>query len=308
MKSALRTVFVVAVGFLLSLVSSCNAAAEQIQVAYAGSMGVVMDRFLGPQFAKRASVEYQGIGQGSYGLARLIQSRQIRPDVFVSVTRGPVDLLLKSGLLKAAVPFASTEMVITYNPKSRFADQLKSAAAGTTPWYSALEARGLRFGRTDPTTDPQGRNIIFSFLLAERYYHLPDLMMKILGQPENPAQIFTETSLLSRLEAGQLDAASGYRSAAVSHGLPFIALPPEINLGDATYADSWYTKVTLTLHEADGSSKTMRTQPLVFYAGVPVDARHPALGRDFVDYLRSDVAQSVLREKGYNGPTGADLP
>ena len=280
---------------------------QQFQVAYAGSMGVVMDRFLGPDFAKAHSVDYQGIGQGSYGLARLIQSKQIRPDVFVSVTRGPVDLLLQSGLLDSAEPFASTEMVITYNPKGRFADRFKAAAAGKLPWYSVLEAKGLRFGRTDPATDPQGRNIIFTFLLAERYYHQPNLVSAILGRPENPAQIFTETSLLSRLEAGQLDASSGYRSAAVSHGLPFVPLPPEINLGNADFAGSWYSTVSFTIKGPDGKDETLHTQPLVFYAGVPTDARHPELGRAFVDYLRSPRAQSILEEKGYSGPSGNTL-
>ncbi|HUX21309.1 MAG TPA: extracellular solute-binding protein [Spirochaetia bacterium] len=285
-----------------------HASADQIQVAYAGSMGVVLDRFLGPEFAKSHGLTYQGIGQGSYGLARLIQSKQIRPDVFISVTRGPIDLLLRSGLLTAAEPIASTEMVITYNPKSRFGVELQAAEQGKIPWYSVLETKGLRFGRTDPATDPQGRNIIFAFLLAQRYYSVPDLMKKILGEPENPAQIFTEASLLSRLEAGQLDASSGYRSAAVSHGLPYISLPPEINLGDAGFADSWYSRAAFTLKGADGSPETLHTQPLVFYAGVPVDARRADLGREFVSFLRSEPAQSILREKGYSPPTGSGLP
>ncbi len=281
---------------------------QQLQVAYAGSMGVVMDRFLGPDFARTHAVEYQGIGQGSYGLARLIQSKQIRPDVFVSVTRGPVDLLLQSGLLSHAEPFASTEMVITYNPKGRFADRFKAAAAGKVPWYTVLQEKGLRFGRTDPATDPQGRNIIFTFLLAERYYHQPNLVSSILGRPENPAQIFTETSLLSRLEAGQLDASSGYRSAAVSHGLPFVSLPPEINLGNANFAGSWYSTVSFTIKGPEGKDETLHTQPLVFYAGVPTDARHPELGREFLAFLQSPRAQSILKEKGYSKPSGKPLP
>jgi molybdate/tungstate transport system substrate-binding protein len=296
------------IALLFLCLTPAHAAAERFQVAYAGSMGVVMDRFLGPEFARSRGVGYQGMGQGSYGLAHLIQSKQIRPDVFVSVTRGPIDLLVQAGFLTSATPVASTEMVITYNPKSRFAAQLQSASEGKAQWYSVLETKGLRFGRTDPATDPQGRNIIFAFLLAERYYSVPNLMTKILGEPENPVQIFTEASLLSRLEAGQLDASSGYRSAAVSHGLPYVALPPEINLGNAGFADSWYSRAVFTLKGADGAPETLHTQPLVFYAGVPVNARRPDLGRDFVAFLRSQHAQDILREKGYSPPTGKSLP
>src|SRR5258708_18763222 len=43
-------------------------AADVLRVAYAGSMGAVMDQFIGPAFAKANGVEYQGIGQGSLGL------------------------------------------------------------------------------------------------------------------------------------------------------------------------------------------------------------------------------------------------
>lgn len=291
----------------LMIVLSTGVSAETIQVAYAGSMGVVMDRYLGPDFASAHSAQYQGIGQGSYGLARLIQSRQIRPDVFISVTRGPVDLLLRAGLLKRAEPVASTEMVITYNPSGRFASQFKEAASGKLPWYSILETKGLRFGRTDPAVDPQGRNIILTFLLAEKYYSQPGLERRILGEPENPAQIFTETSLLSRLEAGQLDASSAYRSSAVSHGLPYITLPPQINLGNASYEKDWYSKVEFTITGPDGTKTTVHTSPLIFYAGIPIDARHPELGRAFIAYLHSDRAKSLFGRYGYGPPSGPTL-
>lgn len=282
-------------------------AAEQIQIAYAGSMGVIMDRYLGPRFAAGHSVEYQGIGHGSYGLARLISSGQLRPDVFVSVTRGPMEVLIRAGLIRSAEPFASTEMVVIFNPKSRFASDLKRAAAGGLPWYRVLEKPGLRFGRTDPAVDPQGRNVIFTMLLAERYYHRPDLETGILGGAENPNQLFAEPSLLSRLEAGQLDATMGYRSAAVSHGQPYISLPPEINLGDAEYAEEWYSKVEFTIRGPEGAAEILHTQPLVFYAGVTANARHPELGRAFVSYLLSKRAQAALKRQGYSGPSGSIL-
>ena len=67
-------------------------ATDTIRVAYAGSMGAVMDRFIGPAFAKANNAEFQGIGQGAYGLARQLEGRLLQADVFVSITPGPLRL------------------------------------------------------------------------------------------------------------------------------------------------------------------------------------------------------------------------
>ena len=71
--------------------TSAAEAADVFRVAYAGSMGVVMDRFIGPAFAKANDVEYQGIGQGAYGLARQLEGRLLQADVFVAITPGPIE-------------------------------------------------------------------------------------------------------------------------------------------------------------------------------------------------------------------------
>src|SRR5689334_19711871 len=69
-----------------------------IRVAYAGSMGTVLDTALGPAFARANGVEYQGIGQGAYGLARLLTSGQIQAEVFISITPGPMQIVEQAGL------------------------------------------------------------------------------------------------------------------------------------------------------------------------------------------------------------------
>jgi molybdate/tungstate transport system substrate-binding protein len=282
-------------------------AAGMIRVAYAGAMASTMDRVLGPAFAKANDAAYQGIGQGAYGLARLLAAKQLQADVFISITPGPVKVLQNAGLIGAAVPVASTQMVIAYSPKSRFAPQLAAAAAGKTPWWKVLESPGLRFGRTDPAVDPQGQNIIFTMLLAEEYYHQPDLVEKILGRYDNPQQIFTEPSLLSRLESGQVDASSGYQSAAISHHLPYIALPDEINLGNPNEVAKWYNTVSFKLQMPDGKEATLTTQPLVFYAAVLKDAQNPDLGRKFVQFLLSPEGQKALHDGGYAAPKGGSM-
>lgn len=294
----------------LVLVTALPAAAASrpvLRVAYAGSMGTVMDRDLGPAFAGAHGVRYQGIGHGAYGLARLLASKHLRADVFVSVTPGPMRILIDHGLVDRAVPVASTQMVIAYNPHSRFAPALRAAAAGRRRWYEVLQRKGLRFGRTDPATDPQGRNIVFTFQLAERYYHRPDLVRKILGKPENPRQIFAESALITRLEAGQIDASSGYRSAVVSRGLPYVTLPPQINLSRPGLQRSWYRQAGFALKTRDGGTRRVHPQPLVFYAAVLNNAANPKAARRFVAFMRSKGGQRMLRSDGYGPPHGATL-
>ncbi len=278
-----------------------------LRVAYAGSMGVVMDRVLGPAFGTANGVSFQGTGQGAFGLARLLAAKKLQADVFVSVTPGPIRLLQAAGLVREAAAIASTAMVIAYSPLSRFAPALKAAADGNGAWWQVLRTAGLRFGRTDPTTDPQGRNLIFTMELAERYYHVPGLARAILGPNIDPAQIFTEPSLLSRLESGQIDASSGYQSAVTSRHLPYVALPPEINLSDPAYDAAWYSHATVALPQTGGATKDVHPEPLVFYAAVLQDAPSPELGRRFVAFLTSENGQEMLRRGGYGASKGGNI-
>ncbi len=293
----------VALALLLCAFVAQAADTPVVRVAYAGSMGVVMDRDLGPAFAKAHGAQYQGIGQGSYALARLIAGKQLVADAFVAITPGPMQVLKKAGLITQAVPVASTRMVVVYSPKSRFAADFKAAAAGRKAWYDVLREPGLRLGRTDPAVDPQGANALLTLQLAARYYRQPKLLEEIAGEPQNPKQIFAETSLMSRLEAGQIDATLGYASAAFSHHLPTIALPAEIDLAQPAMQADWYAKAGFVLP----GGKKVEAQPLVFYAAVPANAAKPALGRAFVELLQGAAGQQALRERGYDPPHGEAL-
>jgi molybdate/tungstate transport system substrate-binding protein len=304
----LSVVLAVLISLAAPLIGANSAqAADVLRVAYAGSMGAVMDQFIGPAFAKANGVEYQGIGQGSLALARQLEGRLLQADVFVPITPGPIDILKKAGMIGAAVPVASTQMVIAYSPKSRFVTDLEAAAQGKKNWYEVLQTPGLRFGRTDPATDPQGQNIIFAMLLAQSFYKQPGLADKILGGYQNQQQIFAEPSLLSRLEAGQIDASSGYLSATISHHLPFIALPDEINLSNPDMDAKWYKTVQFTITLPSGKQSTLNTQPLVFYAAVLKDSRQSTLAEKFVQFLQSPEGQKLFADNGYSPSKGGPI-
>jgi molybdate/tungstate transport system substrate-binding protein len=192
-------------------------------------------------------------------------------------------------------------MVIAYSPKSKYAQQFADASTGKSgapAWWQILKEGDMRFGRTDPTTDPQGRNIIFTLQLAETYYKQPGLADKILGGTLNPAQIFSEPSVESRLQSGELDAASAYRIQPGSFNLPYVRLPPEINLGDESMHDQ-YAKASLDL-----GGKTFHPQSLVYYAAVLDGSAHADKAAAFVDWL-TGPAQSIFKQYFYDAPAGA---
>src|SRR6266436_6933355 len=293
---------VVAIVALAALIAGVGAteSTTPLQVAYAGSMGSMMDGGVRPAIAKALGAELQGRAQGSTGLANLIVAGSIRPDVFISVTPEPMRIVLKAGKAQSALPIARTEMVIAYSPHTQYAAALaKAGASGAKPWWQILETPGFRFGRTDPNTDPQGLNVIFMMQLAERYYYQPGLAEKILGPQINPQQIFQEPQVMARVQAGQLDASSAYKTQPAALGLPFLSLPPEINLGSASM-EKEYQQASVTLN-----GKTHRPSPLVFYSAVLKDAPQPKLAARFVAWLRGPEARQILARYHYDDPRDA---
>jgi molybdate/tungstate transport system substrate-binding protein len=270
-----------------------------LDVAYAGSMGSLMEGPLKSSAAQALKLELHGRAQGSSALAQLIVGGSIRPDVFISVTPSPMLTVLRAGKAAIAQPIAHTEMVIAYSPKSRFAARLQAAAEGKARWWEALQEAGLRFGRTDPVTDPQGRNIIFTMLLAATLYKQSGLADKILGPVINQQQIFTEPTVQARLQSGELDAASAYKTQPGPFNLPYIALPKEVNLGGQNVHAS-HPEISLSVN-----GKTYQPEPLIFYAAVLTDAPNAKAAAAFVDWLRRAEAQAIFSRFNYDPPGDA---
>ena len=283
---------------LAMVLAAVFAHAEPLEVAYAGSMGALIDRGIGPAIAHDLGAELRGRAQGSTGLAHLIAAGSIRPDVFIAATPGPMRTVLHAGKAARAIAIARTEMVIAYSPRSPWAKEF--ARHEGSSWWQILERPELRFGRTDPNVDPQGLNTLFMFQLAAEYYHQPHLADKILGPQINPRQIFQEPEVMARLQAGQLDASAAYKTQPEAMAIPFIALPREINLGDAAL-ERHYQTASVTLN-----GKTLHPAPLLFYAAVVSGAPHRALADRFLAWLQGGAARAIMTHYNYDPPGDAE--
>ncbi|QSO46925.1 extracellular solute-binding protein [Alicyclobacillus mengziensis] len=277
-------------------VSSAAKKTEIANVAYAGSLQLVNDEFAGPTFTKATGLKYQGRGGGAFGVANLIQSGEITPNVFESMGTAPFEQM---GSKKPtwAIGFASSPIVIAYSPNSPYASKLKAIASGKLPLtelFSLMEQPGFHLGRTNPNTDPQGQAFVLMMQLAQKQLHLPaGTASKILGSNTNPKQIFAEEAILSRLQSGQLDASSAYLSEAIQKHLPYISLPASMNMGDPTY-QSIYSSVHM-----DVNGKTVSGSPIEIYITTVPGNPNQIAGEKFVSFLLSKQGLDIYQQNGY---------
>lgn len=266
-----------------------------VSVLYAGSLATVMENGIGPAFTKATGYSYQGEAQGSLGAAQMIRDHLRMPDVFISAD--PLvnfNLLMgsqNSNMVKWFTIVASSQLVLAYNPRGKFAAKFQDAAANKIPWYEVLETPGVKFGRGDPSIDPKGYRTLFLFSLAGKHYHRPDIS-KLLGDPMNPAQVFPEVVLMARVESGQFDAGIFYKHEILAHHLPYLEFPPEINLGDPRFSDL-YGQETYTTP----SGQRVTGAPIVFTITVPEAARHRDAALAFVRFLLS--SEELLKQFGF---------
>jgi molybdate/tungstate transport system substrate-binding protein len=271
-------------------------------VAYAASLTYLNEKVFGPAFEKATGYSYRGTAGPSDGLSSEIAAKTIFPNVFITVGGKSIESL-GSKFTTWYVQYATTSIVVAYNPNSKYAPEFDAIASGKKPisdLFKLMEQPGFQLGRTDPNTDPQGRAFIYMLELAQMKYHLPkDTVTKILGGPLASAkstQIFEEAALDSRLQAGQVDAASAYLSQAKQLHLKYITLPPDINLGDASFADN-YAKASITITDSTGKD-TKTGSPLTLDITTIEGAKDAAAGNAFVAYVLSPAGRALYQHQG----------
>jgi molybdate/tungstate transport system substrate-binding protein len=189
-------------------------------VLFAGSLVKYMEQTFGPSFERADGYSFRGFAGGSTELASEIKGRVRTGDVFVSAS-ATADKSLEGSANGGWVSWYSTFMAspleLAYNPSSRFGKELRHGV----PWYKVLKQSGIRVGRTDPKLDPKGVLTTEAVSNAARKLRDPALA-KALGSFE----VFPETSLVGRMQSGQLDAGFFYAVEAKSAKLSTVGLKP----------------------------------------------------------------------------------
>jgi molybdate/tungstate transport system substrate-binding protein len=237
-----------------------------VNVLYAGSLVNLMERSVGPAFEKATGLQFRGYAAGSNKIANEIKGKLRRGNVFISASPKVNQSLMgadNGDHVSWYVNFAESPLMIGYNPKSKFAADFK-----TKRWDQVLQEPGIRIGRTDPKLDPKGAFTVEMMTKAADLYHQPDLVEKTLGDPENPAQVLPEETLVGRLQSGQLDAGFFYSTETSDLKIPAFQPAPELA------AKASYTLTILS------------------------DAPNSAGAARFVDFLLSAQGRELLKQHG----------
>lgn len=281
---------------LLTPVSGASAASGTVNVMYAGSLTGVNENIIGPAFQQKTGYTYQGQGLGSVAIANEIKSGIATPDV-VEFADPAVNRLLKGkangNYVKWWANFGRTQLVIGYDPASRYAKLFKRVKHHKLRWFKPLLAKGLRLGRTDPNLDPKGYRTLFAFRLAQKLYHLKHFAKHVLKSPDNSSQVYPEQVLISRLLAGEVDAGVFYLSEVKDVGIPYMKLPKKINFGDPKYA-----KLYATQRFKNSQGQVFQGSPIYYTVTIPstVQDRHGA--KRFVKFVLSRRARALSSGQG----------
>ena len=115
-----------------------------------------MNNNVGPAFNSATGYTFTGFSGDSGTLANEIKAgtTQKGADVYISASPSKntgLEGTANGNLISWYANFATSPLVIGYNPNSKFAADLK-----TMPWYKVVAMPGFKLGRTDPATDPKG--------------------------------------------------------------------------------------------------------------------------------------------------------
>jgi molybdate/tungstate transport system substrate-binding protein len=246
----------------------------------------VLDAFV----ARTGTVIQRESGASLEHVRKITELHRI-PDVIMLADAEVIPQLLVPKYATWYAEFARNRMVVAYTPKSKHANEINASN-----WTTILQRNDVQVGRTDPNLAPVGYRTLLMFQLAEHYYRKSGLSARLLRNASDRNIRPNAAELAALLAAGELDYIYDYQSVAESNGFRFVALPPQIDLGDADRA-SEYEAVSMKVRgSAPGQTMTVKGQPILYAFTVPKDAPHAASAKRFLDYATSAPALDALRK------------
>jgi len=262
----------------------------------AGSLAKPFSELLKAFRARHPGIVPAQENSGSLEAARKLTELGKIPDVIGVADYGVIARLLVPQHATWYATFARNAMVLIHTDASIGAKEINGRN-----WWQILLRPGVRAGHSDPALDPNGYRTLMVFQLAEKFYHQPGLAARL--ERAFPAKYIRpkEADLTALVEAGELDYSWSYASIAKTSGLPYVALPPEVNLSDLGLA-SWYAQASVRVpgpNRGKADSVGFRGEPIVYALTIPTAAPHPETAQAFVRFVFSPEGRSIIRASGF---------
>lgn len=281
----------------VALVALPNAWAEpkgKLVMFHAGSLTMPFET-MEKQFEKQyPGVDLQREASGSQAASRKITDLKKPCDIMVSADFKVIDKFLIPGYAEWNIRFATNQLVLCYTDKSKFAAEVSAAN-----WYEILQRKGVVWGHSDPNLDPCGYRAVMVLQLAEKYYRKPGLYDKMIAN--RPLENIRPKSveLVSMLQSANMDYAWEYLSVAVQHGLRYVVLPDEINLGDYKQDPFYSQAVVKVTGKKPGEYIEMMGESVTYGITLLKDAPNREAAIAFLKYmLDPQGGLKILKDQG----------
>jgi len=270
-------------------------------VSSAGSLAPALKELLARFTREHPAVEPRQESGGSVEAARRARNPASVPDVLGVADYALIPMFLVPVHAVWYATIAGNAMVLACSPRSRVVHDIDARS-----WPDVLLRPGVRTWRADPSLDPGAYRVVLIYRLAERFYRRPGLAA-LLERAAPIQSVQPGHDPYTQLEAGEVDCLWTYRSQVQSRRVPFVTLPPELDLGDSSRAD-WYagTSVRIAREIGGRDSIEIRGEPIRYGLTIPTAAPHPATALAFVQLVLGSTGRDVLRQYGFVVPERAD--
>lgn len=240
-------------------------------------------------------VQVRAEASGSQVAARKVSEYGREADLVLTADWGVIEALLRPAHAAWNIGFASNEIVLAYSESSRYAAEINA-----DNWPEVLLRDGVRVARLNEDLAPLGYQTLLLWQLAERHYapllagrRLHDALKERASGTLVRADVLDVLPLLGT----EADYTFTFRSVAQAHHLPFIELPPEINLSDPAQA-KFYAQVSTTYHNG---TETVRVtgQPIIYGATIPTGAPNAPAAEAFLSLLLGPTGREILQSHGF---------
>ncbi|MFA4853479.1 MAG: tungstate ABC transporter substrate-binding protein WtpA, partial [Bacteroidales bacterium] len=270
-----------------------NTLSGELIIFHAGSFSVPIKEIIKEFNKEYPNVKVLSEAAGSVECAKKISELKKPCDVFASSDVKVIDKNLIPDYAEWSIKFASNEMVIAFNEKSR-----KSSEITKDNWYEVLQNEKVAFGRADPDADPCGYRFVLCLKLAEKYYGKKcdaDKLLKKDVQHIRPKEV----DLLALLESNSIDYIFIYKSVAEQHKLKYVVLPDEINLKNPEM-DSLYSTVLLEVKgKKPGETKVQKGEAIIYGITIPKNAPNMKAALAFVEFfLNKTKGMKIMEANG----------